>query len=121
MPESGHEAVVRNFPLLRVSLQYVDGQLKARLTAMYGLLACLEDCFTRASDPAVTSSKLGWWYEELSHAGKSQGTHPVTASLLDTGALACWRPGLLEQLFQQAMLRIDHAGLRDEVELRTEA
>jgi hypothetical protein len=117
MSEYGYEAIVGTYPLLRASLPYVDDTLRARLIPFFGLLASLEGCFTRASDTSVTRSKLGWWYEELQNALVAQPNHPLTSSLLDSGALARWSPAMLDRLFQLSLHRVDHPGLNDEKEL----
>jgi len=117
MLEYDFQGVVGTHPLLRVSLPYADGALRVRLIACYGLLANLEDCFLRASDPSVTRSKLGWWYEELRRCRSEQPSHPLTASLLDSGAIFRWSPSLMDRLFQLCLSRVDHPGLKDEREL----
>ncbi len=119
MPDEGYERVIRNYPMMRISLQYCDPALKARLTAMYGLLASLEDCIIRASDPAISRAKLSWWYDELQQARTRPGNHPVTVSLQGSGALSCWTSNLIEKLLKLTLSRVDAPGLNDEEALRT--
>lgn len=118
MPDDGYERVVREYPLMRISLQYCEPVLKARLTAMYGLLLSLEDCITRASEPEISRAKLGWWYEELQQARTATGNHPVTIGLQTSGALSCWSPSLVDSWLQQTLSRVDAPGLNDDDSLR---
>jgi phytoene/squalene synthetase len=100
-------------------MQYCKDPVKARLVAMYGLLASLEDCLIRASDPAISRAKLIWWSDELRQARGKSGTHPVTIRLRESGALASWPPDLTDRLLHLSLNRVEPNGLADEGALRT--
>lgn len=108
----------RNFPAMQLSVHYCDPADKAKILALYGLLATVEESLYRASDPVVSRAKLGWWLEELHHAGNTGGAHALTGQLQKSGALGAWSEGLISRLFSLAMSRIDASGLSNEESLR---
>jgi len=103
----------RNFPALRISLPYSTKILRPKLQALYSLLTTIEESLFQASDPAVSTAKLSWWYEELKRTRSGQGNHPLSLQLHSSGALAAWPDALLERLFKLAIQRIDAPGVND--------
>jgi len=116
LPEDG-ALLDRNFPALRISLPYSSKTLRPRLQALYSLLATIEESLFQASDSAVSTAKLSWWYEELKRARSGQGNHPLALQLHSSGCLAAWPDALVERLFKLAIQRIDAPGINDTSEL----
>lgn len=118
MQAESQTIIDRNYPALQLSLHYCDPSDKARILAMYGLLATVEETLHRASDPVVSRAKLGWWLEELNSARSAGERHPLTKELQDTGVLSAWPEALITRLFTLAMSRTEAQVLNNEESLK---
>lgn len=118
MQDDGQALIFRNYPALQLSLHYCDPADKARIIALYRLLATVEESLHRASDPVVSRAKLGWWLKELLNADRTGGVHPLISELQTSGALRSWSEALIARLFALAVSRIDSVGLNNENSLK---
>ncbi|MDZ4728582.1 MAG: hypothetical protein SH820_01390 [Xanthomonadales bacterium] len=118
MQDDEQDLIFRNYPALLLSLHYCDPADKARIIAMYGLLATVEESLHRASDPVVSRAKLGWWLQELRNVGRTEGVHSLISELQTSGVLSIWPEALITRLFALAMSRINSVGLNNENSLK---
>lgn len=112
------EKIAETNHLFRLTYPYASKSVSEPLIAIHAMFACLDQLVVQSTDDHVAKTKLDWWRRETLKENIKRSGHPVIGYLVESGASAMLRNGVLQRLLDATERKLEAKAPADLVEFK---